>query len=1523
MTLDVETIQVSTKSHSYQVVVGSDCLLSCLDRMLSEHRHSKCIAIIDEILKDTIALPPNIHSIYIPGCEDHKTRESKSLLEDELLALKGVDKNIFLLAIGGGSVGDLVGFTAATLLRGVRFIQVPTTLLAMVDASVGGKTAVNTRTAKNMSGAFHQPVGVIVDLKFLETLSRCLIANGMAEIIKAGFVGDPALWDLLLSSSTSNCLKELVIKAIKYKARIVQEDEKDSGVRNQLNFGHTIGHAIEMMPGNDMLHGECVAIGMVYELLCLRAVGVLEDSGDINRLISCLERFGLPTNMPKHMLSWEKNFDEFQHLLLMDKKVGLVQSIGEVKVPVVAVMRIGETIGATRTIGIPLHTVMRIVSPFVTVTRELGQKVSGHVVLPGSKSVANRALLLAAMAGRPVRLSNVPESADVCIMRHALAALGYTVVGVGKSVFEISPPLADITSPVSKCFVGNSGTSARFLLPFAAWLVSRNPERKIEFTCEPRMEDRPVKDLLDSLKQLFPQLVVECWAKVDSFPLTLGWKKVEDTRTLPVKEITVQGSLSSQFVSGLLMTAPLLGRPLTIRVLRKIVSQPFIDMTVRLMEIFHVSGGVTASQDGDEYCLQGRGYEGPVNAQYSIPGDAAGASYPLAIAAVTGGEISVNVVNDGLQKDFAFTQVLESLGCRVEFLVNSTRVTGPSELFPITTPVDFNCMTDTFLTGAMVMAVSGGKGQITGIANQRVKECDRIMAVVAALNRMGYKSEETEDGLTIFGDQSIMSEQPVYMPTFNDHRVAMSLSVLAMQHPGILFENPRCVEKTYPDFFDMLERDLGLTVRGACQGETKLSFATVIIGMRGIGKTTVGRWVSESIGSEFIDLDEWLQEAVGRPINEIITTHGWEEFRKKETQLLKEIVFRAERETRNVIVSTGGGIGESPAARDLLKLVNTVVWLRASDELTVTAAVKASAQSGVPQYVDSVKATYLKRKGWYEECSTIDVFTDRATDSPQRLLSHILDNRGLEAYLCDGSKFVCLTSSGYADWTEEMFGKAVDGPGVEAVELRIDLVSDLDHFFHSFSQIRMRVNKPVILTLRSKEEGGEFIGDDHQYQQIVRQLIRMQPEFVDVEVARVAGDWLDAVDLGRTKLIASVHSKERPEERRVGEAVRVVLRPRWAQVGKVVFHAETLKDSITLTSIAIKARESKNNEKVLIAVCTGAGGIVSRAANPVLTPVCVIDRKRLSAAAPGQIDAVQLENLRDSSLAFFNNKFSFHLFGHPIDKSPSPYIHNLMFAMRGLSEVCQYSARRASSVDEIIFCAKTKSFRGASVTIPLKEKVFDFLMDSADCEMSEEARMAGAVNTLSVTDLGKLRGDNTDLVALKEIIKKIDGFESKRVLVVGTGGAARGALVAATALCSDVSIAGRDEEKVSKLCEEFRAKFFEKNERENPEIVIACIPSAGQSEFLPSTAGWDWKAITLIEMAYIPRLTPLVSKCKESGGRILLGEEVLLLQAMEQHKVWIDALRLRGELMDLRIGSEIDFAVVRPFLEQFSSRFLM
>lgn len=287
----------------YPVIIGTG-LLGELQRVLDgRHKvailHQPTLVTTAEVIRKSLSDKGiDAHRVEIPDAEAGKDLPVLGFIW-EVLGRIGVSRKDAIVSLGGGAATDVAGFAAATWLRGVDIVHVPTTLLAMVDAAVGGKTGINTDAGKNLVGAFHQPAAVIVDLATLETLPRNEIVAGMAEIVKAGFIADPVILDLIEADPeaaldpTGTVLPELIRRAVTVKAEVVAADEKESALREILNYGHTLAHAIERRERYKWRHGAAVSVGLVFAAELGRLAGRLDDeTADRHRLV--LTALGLP-----------------------------------------------------------------------------------------------------------------------------------------------------------------------------------------------------------------------------------------------------------------------------------------------------------------------------------------------------------------------------------------------------------------------------------------------------------------------------------------------------------------------------------------------------------------------------------------------------------------------------------------------------------------------------------------------------------------------------------------------------------------------------------------------------------------------------------------------------------------------------------------------------------------------------------------------------------------------------------------------------------------------------------------------------------------------------------------------------------------------------------------------------------------------------------------------------------------------------------------------------------------------------
>lgn len=323
----MQTIKVELAERSYTVNIGAGILDTSNPALKMVHGNSVLIVSNETVaplyLQTLIDSLPGaqIHTLILPDGEQFKTIECWSQIINKLVEIRAT-RDITLITLGGGVIGDMGGFAAACYMRGVRFIQVPTSLLAQVDASVGGKTGFNHPQGKNLVGAFHQPASVLVDINTLNSLPDREFSAGMAEVVKIAAIRDASFLDWLenscqnINNRNPETLTNMIGRSIQNKAEIVAEDEREAGVRALLNFGHSFAHALETWSDYKIyLHGEAVAIGMMVATRLSENRGLCAP-GFSDRLGKLLQSFGLPVDMPDN-----SSADKILDLMKLDKKV--------------------------------------------------------------------------------------------------------------------------------------------------------------------------------------------------------------------------------------------------------------------------------------------------------------------------------------------------------------------------------------------------------------------------------------------------------------------------------------------------------------------------------------------------------------------------------------------------------------------------------------------------------------------------------------------------------------------------------------------------------------------------------------------------------------------------------------------------------------------------------------------------------------------------------------------------------------------------------------------------------------------------------------------------------------------------------------------------------------------------------------------------------------------------------------------------------------------------------------------------
>ncbi|KAF7546744.1 hypothetical protein G7Z17_g8230 [Cylindrodendrum hubeiense] len=1498
--------------------------------------------------------PTRLLTYAIPPGEASKSRETKAEIEDWLLSQQ-CTRDTVIVALGGGVMGDMIGYVAATFMRGVRFVQVPTTLLAMVDSSIGGKTAIDTPMGKNLIGAFWQPQRIYIDLAFLETLPVREFINGMAEVVKTAAIWDEAEFTILEESAAQilecvrakgtgrldpirDVLKHIVVGSAKVKAEVVSSDEREGGLRNLLNFGHSIGHAIEALLTPQILHGEAVAIGMVKEAELARYLGVLRP-GAVARLVKCIASYDLPTSLKdKRVVKLTAGKECPVDILL--EKMGVDKKNDGKKKKIVLLSAIGKT-HEPRASVVEDKTIRVVLSPAVRVTPGVPSNLNVTITPPGSKSISNRALVLAALGSGTCRIKNLLHSDDTEYMLSAIHQLGgatYSWQEAGE-VLVVDGKGGRLQASKEPLYLGNAGTASRFLTTVVALCSPTDASGSSILTGNARMKVRPIGALVDALRS--NGVDIEYLGKENSLPL-----RVDAAEGFKGGVIELAATVSSQYVSSILMAAPYAKNPVTLRLVGgKPISQPYIDMTVSMMATFGVKVTPSADEPNTYHIPQGV-YQNP--AEYTIESDASSATYPLAVAAITGTTCTIpNIGSKSLQGDARFAiDVLRPMGCTVNQSDYSTTVTGPppGELKALA-HVDMEPMTDAFLTASVLAAVTSGKTKITGIANQRVKECNRIAAMKDQLAKFDVICNELEDGIEVNGksqDGGLLTPK-AGIHCYDDHRVAMSFSVLAVASPSpVVVTERECVGKTWPGWWDILSQSFKVELEGEepsthahdeAINDTNKERSIFIIGMRGAGKTTAGRWMARLLEWEFIDLDQELERRAGCTIPEMIRgDRGWDGFRADEMALLRDVV---KHKPHGHIFSCGGGIVETPEARQLLKEYGKsggrVILVHRDTDQVVEYLMRDKTR---PAYTSEIRGVYLRRKDWYDECCNLLYYSPHPeTSDTQQEIPHDFqqfvasvsgrNNHLEEVVRKNHSFFVSLTLPDLSEAAELIPKVAV---GSDAVELRVDLLRDrsVDSIVRQVSLLRSLARIPVVFTLRTESQGGKFPDDAiEEGLQLYQLALRLGIEYIDVEMTLPESVIQSVTESrGNSRIIASHHDPRGTLSWKNASWMEFYNRAlQYGDIIKLVGIARTDEDNFDLARF--KARMLAAQKTPMIAMNMGSAGKLSRILNKFLTPVShpALPFK----AAPGQMSAAEIR--RGLALLGDLDSRNFYLFGKPISTSRSPALHNTLFGQMGLPH--EYHLLETDNVSDVRDVIQSPDFGGASVTIPLKLDI----MAHVD-ELSVAAKTIGAVNTIipigeaDASGRRRLLGDNTDwkgmVYALQGAgVETQEGPDANRAaMVVGSGGTTRAAIFALHSLgFSPIYVAARDLNKAKALTADFPAEYALQSLSDvsaadkvslNLQVVISTIPAdrpidTGLRDLVALIFGRppaDESRRVLLEMAYKPRHTPIMQLAEDAGNWTTIpGLEVLASQGWYQFESWTGITPLYADARAAVLGS--------------------
>lgn len=840
-----ETVRVAASSKPYDVVVGRGLLdeagesirgvLPDADDAVLLVCDSNTDALYSQAVGSSLAAAGfKVDRAVVQAGERSKNLDAyRALLEEA--ARFGLTRTSTVVALGGGVVGDLAGFAAATYMRGCHLVQLATSLLAMVDSSVGGKTAVDLPQGKNLAGAFHQPNLVLCDLDCLGTLPPTYLADGMGEVAKYAVMADPELFGWL-ERPLAGQEERVVARCIALKRDVVEADEREAGVRKLLNLGHTVGHAIELLSGYAVPHGHAVAAGTAIMARACAARGwcPAEDAGRIEAL---LRAHGLPTCS-------ERDPSELAEAARNDKKragdaidVVAVRGIGSCEVRRMGLGEFAELVelgcagaregvaaegflvdearggrgGARSAEGLGMPGRCNPRAPLgkepVRATVRPGA-LAGEVEAIASKSAAHRMLICAALADGPTRIRCATTSQDIEATCACLAALG-AKVGRSGAWLTVEPIVRDALrgrTPWLPC--GESGSTLRFMLPVVCALGCGG-----QFLMEGRLPERPLEPLRSRLAEHGCTI-----GPAGMVPLPVWGRMAGGTFDLP-------GNVSSQFVTGLLLALPLAGGGGRVRLHGAVESRPYIDLTVGVMRAF----GVEVAESREVDAADGGGdaltvFAVAPDARYASPGEAAvegdwsNAAFWLCAGALSDEPVRVRGLDlASSQGDLAVLDVLGAMGAHVRchpgegWAEACGRDPATGERCRLRgVEVDAHDVPDLVPVLCVVAACAEGETRVVNAARLRIKESDRLATTAELVRSLGARVDELPDGLVVHGlgrapgsgaaGRAVLHACSVR--SHGDHRIAMAAAVGATAADGpVEVFGANAVAKSYPGFF--------------------------------------------------------------------------------------------------------------------------------------------------------------------------------------------------------------------------------------------------------------------------------------------------------------------------------------------------------------------------------------------------------------------------------------------------------------------------------------------------------------------------------------------------------------------------------------------------------------------------------------------------------------------------------------------------------------------------------------------------
>jgi pentafunctional AROM polypeptide len=831
--------------------------------------------------------------------------------------------------------------------------------------------------------------------------------------------------------------------------------------------------------------------------------------------------------------------------------------------------------------------------------------------------------------------------------------------------------------------------------------------------------------------------------------------------------------------------------------------------------------------------VKNRPYKSPGN--ILIEPDAGSASYFFALAAAHQKTVEVRGLgSSSLQGELEFVRVLEKMGCEVEISTDSTKVTGK----PLTpAKVDMNNCTDSFITASVLMATCSGTSEISGISNQRVKESNRILAVVTELSKLGVYAEEKPDGLLIHGGHL---RGHAKISTYNDHRIAMGFSVLSSLLPSVQIKEKHVVSKTFPNFW----KSLSLTGLHLDAGQSKkVPKNLVIIGMRGVGKSTQGKAIAEELHWKCKDIDTLVQEKLQvESLATWIEENGIQAFRHLEYEELVSCL-----NDEKTVIICGGGIVEYPKAVPVLLNHFPVVWIRTSKVI----AKKNLEEESPHRFAVNFEEAYQRRRGLYSKVADFQFyFTVR--DLPvvrENFLMFVDKVLGQKAKIpANYSAFGCITEKTKKEVIQQ-------SKFLTALEIRSDCYSKMQKAYKDLTGVKdLVLGIQTIFTYR---------GDvDQKYWKILKHSLRFIPDFIDVQYEPGAEWYLNYLHLkkhaGSTRILLSYHS-ESTENAELTYKQMKALSP------------DILKFIAPYTPTVV----SKSPE---IVFALGIQNSITRVLNTFFSPVRVD-----VPMGKGQLSFQELVDFQES-FSVKEKNLKVYLAGNNISRSPASRLYNALFKEYGIDWNLEFL--QTDDVGIVVETLKQPGCMGMLITIPFKQTIMPFL----DI-ISDEAKAVGSVNTI-VKYKHWLIGHNTDWHGLyypiQFALQNRKNLKTCKTAILGAGGTSKAALYALDRLgLSDITLWNRSAER---LTSEWKCKTTTNLEEiQDSDLIISTIP--GNSEV--KLTGLSKDSI-VVEAAYFPDPTFIGQQALNAGSTLITGKDMYLYMALHQFPLFTGRSITRG-----------------------------